>query len=70
MRLEMTAGDRPISRPAADMLPVRATRANISRSLMAVTWAPENVTVFGLFLVGIKGESKLTEYDRWQTNEL
>jgi hypothetical protein len=41
--LEMTdafgydRGDKPISRPAADMLPVRAPRANISKSLMAFT---------------------------------
>jgi hypothetical protein len=37
MRLETTAGDKPISRPAADMLPVRATRAKMSKSLIAVT---------------------------------
>jgi len=37
MRFETTAGERPISRPAADILPVRATRAKISRSVMAVT---------------------------------
>jgi hypothetical protein len=36
MRLETTAGERLISRPAADILPVRATRAKISRSEMAV----------------------------------
>jgi hypothetical protein len=36
MRFDTTAGDNPISRPAADMLAVRATRAKMSRSLMAV----------------------------------
>src|SRR5690606_26864853 len=36
-RFETTAGDSPISRPAADIFPVRATRAKISRSVMAVT---------------------------------
>jgi hypothetical protein len=37
MCLETTAGDNPSSRPAADMLPVLATRANISKSLIVVT---------------------------------
>ena len=37
MRFDTTAGDRAISRPAADMFPVRATREKISRSVMAVT---------------------------------
>jgi hypothetical protein len=37
MRFDTTAGDNPMSRPAADMLPVRATRAKMSRSLMTDT---------------------------------
>jgi hypothetical protein len=45
MRFETTAGDRPISRPAIDMLPVRATRANMSKSLIAVTLGSLGVTI-------------------------
>jgi hypothetical protein len=35
--LLITAGDKPKSRPAADILPAAAIRANISRSEIAVT---------------------------------